>query len=637
MKYRAFHLVLFLALYVQSGSSQCDIYGKVTESNTSSTIPFASLSLHQNGVLITGVESNYDGEYCFEGLSPGSYDVKACFVGYKTLLIKNVIYDGVNPVKLPLSFDEVETVLEEICITAYKVPMITRHETTTGSTISALGMRKLPFKSINSIASNTAGIIKKAKNPKTPNTTTPHFSTDSYQHLTENAFLSPKNSPLSNFSIDVDRASYSNIRQMLKRGEEIPADAVRIEEMINYFDYAYEQPSDGSPFTVVPTLTECPWNVDNKLLHIAVQAKKEDLKDLPACNLVFLVDVSGSMQAENKLPLVISSLKLLVNALRPDDKIAVVTYAGHAGVALASTPINQKSKILEVLDGLVAGGSTAGAQGIITAYDLAQQNFIKNGNNRVILATDGDFNVGINSLHDLHKLIEEKRESGIYLTSLGFGYGNYKDDKLQVLAQHGNGNHAYIDDVNEAHKVLVQEIGGTLVAVAKDVKIQIEFNPECVHAYRLIGYESRLLNAEDFNNDKKDAGEIGVGHSVTALYEIVINHRQKDNKLFLDPLKYSSYVSNENKNELATLKYRFKYPDEQKSIKVERTVQNTYSRLQDIPEDIQFSIAVAEFGLLLSDSEYKGKSCRESILERLEGLVLSDKFKQEFIELVTLY
>ncbi|HRF41540.1 MAG TPA: VWA domain-containing protein, partial [Saprospiraceae bacterium] len=348
-----------------------------------------------------------------------------------------------------------------------------------------------------------------------------YHNTEDYSPIAENRFHKATDTPLSTFSIDVDAASYSNMRRFLKNGQMPPADAVRIEEMINYFDYQYPQPTGEHPFEVVAEMSECPWQPEHRLLHIGLKGREIATDKLPPSNLVFLIDVSGSMDSPNKLPLLQSAFRLLVNQLRPQDKVAMVVYAGAAGLVLEPTDGNDKQKILEALQRLQAGGSTAGGAGIRLAYDVARQHFVKGGNNRVILATDGDFNVGASSDADMVRLIEEERKSGVFLTVLGFGMGNYKDNKMQQLSNAGNGNHAYIDDIDEAKKVLVEEFGGTLFTIAKDVKIQIEFNPAQVAGYRLIGYENRLLNKEDFNDDKKDAGELGAGHTVTALYEIV--------------------------------------------------------------------------------------------------------------------
>lgn len=365
------------------------------------------------------------------------------------------------------------------------------------------------------------------------------FNTEDYDHIIENDFHSVEQQPLSTFSIDVDRASYSNVRRFIQEGSLPPKGAVRIEEMINYFDYNYASPTTEDPFALYSEIASCPWNSKHRLVHIGLQGKKISTADLPPSNLVFLVDVSGSMEEPNKLPLVQESLKLLTDQLREDDRVAIVVYAGKAGLVLPSTSGSDKMKIKEAIDELQAGGSTAGGEGITLAYKIARQNMKEHGNNRVILATDGDFNVGVSSDDELVELIEKERESGIFLSVLGYGMGNYKDNKMQQLADKGNGNHNYIDNLNEAKKVLVNEFGGTLFTIAKDVKLQVEFNPARVNAYRLIGYENRILGNEDFNDDKKDAGELGSGHTVTALCEIIPAGVQDTFIRKVDKLKYT--------------------------------------------------------------------------------------------------
>jgi len=464
-------------------------------------------------------------------------------------------------------------------------------------------------------------------------------NSETYQEIVENKFKSSIEEPLSTFSLDVDRASYSNVRRMLLDGQLPNKNAVRIEEMVNYFNYEYEAPGSKHPIAMNSTLSECPWNNDHQIMHIGIQGKKIEIENLPPSNLVFLLDVSGSMDQANKLPLVKSALKLLLNQLRAQDRVAIVTYAGHAGIALESTPISEKQKIINALDNLSAGGSTAGAQGIKTAYKIAKDNFIDGGNNRVILATDGDFNVGVNSPKDLEKLIEEKRKSDIFLSVLGFGTGNYKDHQMQVLANKGNGNHAYIDNMLEAQKILVNEFGGTMFTIAKDVKIQIEFNPAYVSAYRLIGYENRMLNKEDFNDDTKDAGEIGSGHSMTAIYEIIPAGVESNLVASVDALKYqkeqkekANLVYN---NELATLKFRYKLPDEDISKKITLIISPTANSIEQNTSNVNFAIAVAEFGMLLRGSSYAQQSSIDQINTLAKNSTVSDK--QEFLNLVMLF
>lgn len=363
-------------------------------------------------------------------------------------------------------------------------------------------------------------------------------NTESYKKVPENDFMSVRANPLSTMSVDVDRASYANVRRYINDGQMPPADAVRVEEMINYFNYKYPQPEGDNPLAIVTELTNCPWNDKHKLLHIGMQARTIPTDDLPPSNLVFLIDVSGSMDQENKLPLVKSSLNMLTSKLRAQDRISIVVYAGSAGLVLPATAGNQKSTINAALNKLKAGGSTAGGAGIKLAYSIAQENYIRGGNNRVILTTDGDFNVGVSGDNEMEELITKERQKGIYLTCLGYGMGNYKDSKMEVLADKGNGNYAYIDSRQEAEKTLVREFGGTIFTLAKDVKSQIEFNPAYVQSYRLVGYENRLLNEEDFTDDKKDAGDMGSGHSVTIIYEIIPTGVNSADARNVRPLKY---------------------------------------------------------------------------------------------------
>lgn len=400
------------------------------------------------------------------------------------------------------------------------------------------------------------------------------MNAEEYKEIAENNFKTVSESPLSTFSIDVDAASYSNMRRYINKGELPPADAIRTEELINYFSYDYPQPTGNDPVKITTEVGACPWNVKHRLVRIGLKAKEIPTDKLPVSNLVFLIDVSGSMYGPQRLGLVQSSLKLLVNNLRDEDRVAIVVYSGSAGEKLPSTSGSDKQKIREAIDELTAGGSTAGGAGIKLAYKIAKQNFVKGGNNRIILCTDGDFNVGVSSDEGLEKLIEQERKSGVFLTVLGYGMGNYKDSKMQVLAEKGNGNHAYIDNLQEANRVLVNEFGATMHTVAKDVKLQIEFNPSQVQAYRLIGYESRLLKDEDFNNDAKDAGEMGAGHTVTAFYEVVPAGIKSDFTGKVDDLKYQKTkpapaVTN-NSKELLTVKLRYKAPDGNTSKKIEQ-------------------------------------------------------------------
>lgn len=464
------------------------------------------------------------------------------------------------------------------------------------------------------------------------------INTDEYESFIENSFESTTSNPLSTFSIDVDNASYTNIRKFINNGQTVPKDAVRIEEMMNFFKYSYEQPKNDSPFSIQTEYGDCPWNSNHKLVKIGLQGKEIISDNLPNSNFVFLIDVSGSMSSENKLPLVIESLKILTNQLRKEDKISIVVYAGAAGLVLPATSGNDKEKIISSLENLQAGGSTAGGEGIKLAYKIAEENFIKNGNNRVIIATDGDFNVGASSDNDMVNLIEEKRKSNVFLTCLGYGMGNYKDSKLEKLADKGNGNYAYIDNMQEANRFLVKEFKGSMFAIAKDVKIQIEFNPKYVQNYRLIGYENRKLRNEDFTNDVIDAGELGSGHTVTALYEIIPVGVKSDFSVESIDLKYSNTkTANEIlSNELATIKFRYKKPDGDKSIEIIQTIENKSINLENCSDDFKFCSAVAWFGLKLRDSKLITNKNKSAILQLAKASKSKDidGYRSEFIRLI---
>ena len=459
------------------------------------------------------------------------------------------------------------------------------------------------------------------------------FNTEEYSAITENTFMSTVSDPLSTFSIDVDTASYSNIRRMIDRGRDIPADAVRIEEMINYFDYSYPEPKGDEPFSVSTEITDCPWNSDTKLMRIGLKSMDIDLSQRAPMNLVFLIDVSGSMSDYDKLPLVQRSFSILTDQLTPQDRISIVTYAGEDKVVLEGADGNDRQRILDAITHLEAGGSTAGSKGITTAYEIAEKYFIQGGNNRIILATDGDLNVGVTSEAELKALVEKKREGGVFLSVLGFGQGNIKDNKMETLADNGNGAYSYIDSEREARKVLCEEMAASFITVAKDVKIQVEFNPAYIKGYRQIGYENRAMSAEDFNNDEKDAGEIGAGHTVTALYEIVY----KDSKMDLtsSDLKYSdtSALGTEN-GELLTVSVRYKAPDSDESKLLTYPVTDQ-AYTQIMSEDLSFAAAVAEFGMLLRNSAYKGSATQDSILALVGNCnIENDEYKQEFVQLV---
>lgn len=464
------------------------------------------------------------------------------------------------------------------------------------------------------------------------------MNTEEYGRIQENGFKSVADTPLSTFSIDVDPASYSNMRRFINRGELPPADAIRTEELVNYFSYDYSKPTGNDPVKITVEAGTCTWNTAHRLVRIGLKAKEIPTEQLPASNLVFLIDVSGSMWGANRLDLVKSSLKLLVNNLRNKDKVAIVTYAGSAGVKLEATSGGDKQKIREAIDELTAGGSTAGGAGIHLAYQIAKKNFISDGNNRIILCSDGDFNVGVSSAEGLEQLIEKERKSGVHLTVLGYGMGNYKDKKIQVLAEKGNGNHAYIDNLQEANRVLVGEFGATLHTVAKDVKLQVEFNPSQVQAYRLIGYESRLLKDEDFNNDAKDAGDMGAGHTVTAFYEVIPAGVKNEYVGKVDDLKYQKKekmtLKPTGSDELLTVKLRYKASDKDVSRKMELPFVD--NKGDSVSSDFRFASAVAMFGQLLRDSDFKGIADYDKVIKLAKQGLNNDErgYRREFIRLV---
>ena len=464
------------------------------------------------------------------------------------------------------------------------------------------------------------------------------LNNEEYKSIQENGFKLVGDSPLSTFSIDVDAASYSNMRRFINKGELPQADAVRIEEMINYFTYNYPKPTGNDPVKITTEIGSCPWNPTHRLIRIGLKAKEIPTENLPASNLVFLIDVSGSMYGANRLDLVKSSLKLLVNNLREKDRVAIVVYSGEAGVKLESTSGKDKQKIKDTIDALTAAGATAGGEGILLAYQMARKNFVNGGNNRIILCSDGDFNVGVSSEKELEQLIEKERKSGIFLTVLGYGMGNYKDSKMQSLAEKGNGNHAYIDNLQEANKVLVNEFGATLYTVAKDVKLQVEFNPSQVQSYRLVGYESRLLKDEDFNNDAKDAGELGAGYTVTAFYEVIPVGIKNDYVGKVDDLKYQkkrvTTVKPTGSNELLTIKLRYKQPNADISSKIELPVMD--AKGNNVSADFCFAASVAMFGQLLRDSNYKGSATYDNVIQLAKKGLENDEqgYRREFIRLV---
>lgn len=592
------------------------IMGKVTSDEDGSTLPGVNVVLKGTS---TGTVTDGQGNYLITAPDQGGVLIFS-FIGLKT---KEVKIGTKNRIDVTLESDVKQ--LSEV---------ITTSETRDKKTLR--GRAEAAPKSVP--GANKSVDMAYQPSPVQVYEAEQQFNTEEYDGITENIFHDAVHSPLSTFSIDVDAASYSNIRRFIQGGQRPPKDAVRIEEMVNYFHYDYPQPQGEDPFSINTEISSAPWNEKHKLVLIGLQGKRIPTEKLPPSNLVFLIDVSGSMSDANKLPLLKSSFKLLVQQLREQDHVAIVVYAGAAGLVLPSTSGRDKAKIIEALDHLEAGGSTAGGAGIRLAYQIAKENFNKEGNNRVILATDGDFNIGESSNGAMERLIEEKRQDGVFLTVMGFGMGNYKDSKMETLADKGNGNYLYIDSILEAQKALVNEFGGTLFTIAKDVKLQIEFNPAKVQAYRLIGYENRMLKSEDFNNDKKDAGELGSGHTVTALYEII--PVGVESKFFkVDDLKYqTSKIDSKasNTNELMTVKFRYKKPDGDVSKLIVHPLVDNNRSLEKTSDNFRWAASVASFGMLLRQSEFINGFSEDGILRLAEGAkgVDKDGYRTEFISLV---
>jgi Ca-activated chloride channel family protein len=599
----------------------------------------AGVNVTVKGTL-TGTITDLNGAYQIAVNSDAKYLVFS-FIGFETeerrIKDKSVIDVILQPAQVAL---------EEIVVMEYEASPTYDMELSHVNQVVGVNAQGVPPKGHRGRYAKKSHYTTAYAPAYSPDPSYVQHNTEGYSTIHENGFKDVLHNPLSTFSIDVDKASYSNIRRFLNMGQLPPKDAVRVEEMINYFNYDYPEPSGKHPFSVYTELSECPWNETHQLLHVGLKGKSIDKTELPPSNLVFLIDVSGSMGAQNKLPLLKQAFRMLVNELRPEDRVAMVVYAGAAGLVLESTPGSKKTEILAALDNLQSGGSTAGGAGLKLAYKVAQDNFIEEGNNRIILATDGDFNVGSSSNAEMERLIEQKREHGVFMTVLGFGMGNYKDDKMEIIADKGNGNYAYIDNIQEARKVFITEFGGTLFTIAKDVKFQIEFNPARVKGYRLVGYENRLLNDEDFNDDKKDAGEMGAGHTVTALYEVIPAGSDESLKS-IDPLKYQSdrgEVSKDMKKkanasaELMTVKLRYKQPDGNTSTKVEIPVKGKVLDLEETSDNFRFSASIAEFGLILRDSEYREEASIEQVLALAKGARGEDEegYRSEFLKLVKL-
>jgi len=614
-------LLIVLSLFLSFSfrlDQQANLSGKVSDALTGKAIPNARVELFLSASQITSTKTDVNGQFAFLNIKSGTYRLKISAEGYEAWSKEGVSVSEGNKSELTIKMNSVPKVVE---VEESDQELIENKAVVTRGGV---------YKKDACISENLSGGYNTAYSDL------PYIehNTESYDVINDNNFKNVTEQPVSTFSIDVDRASYANVRRFLNNNTMPPKDAVRVEEMINYFDYEYPQPDNGNPFSINLEMGDCPWNNGHKLLLVGLQGEQVSVASIPPSNFVFLIDVSGSMNSPNKLPLVKQSLKILIDNLRPVDKVAIVVYAGAAGLVLESTPGSNKQKILGAIDQLQAGGSTAGGAGIKFAYKVAKENLIPKGNNRVILASDGDFNVGASSDAEMVRLIEEKRNEGVFLTILGYGMGNYKDSKMEQLSNAGNGNYAYIDNILESKKMFGHELWGTLYTIAKDVKIQVEFNPGKVKAYRLIGYENRLLNREDFNDDKKDAGEIGSGHTVTALYEIVPADSEEEIKNS-DPLVYQK-TNLVKSDDIMTLKVRYKKPDEDISNLIEKKITEKDVKSKSLSDNFVFASAVAEFGMLLRNSEFKGNASYPAVVARAQQAKGNDKYgyRSEFIKLV---
>ncbi len=611
-------LAIILGAVFSSAKGTGRITGHVYDPATQT--PVAGATVVVVGTQLT-THTGTDGAYTISNVPAGVYIVRAEKTGMPSLLQRVSVNDGQT---VTLDFGQLsrQDILEEADRPG------TKDELKTGEAGKNSPAQKM-MRSHGSV-----GRLPSAACESPPMSwRSPGF--ESYDTISENSWLSALAKPLSTFSVDVDAASYGNVRRFITSGQLPPVDAVRIEELVNYFDYDYPDPRGKHPFSITTEVAECPWNPEHKLVHIGLQGERIAVEDLPPTNLVFLIDVSGSMNQPNKLPLLKSSFRMLVDQLRPQDRVAIVVYAGAAGLVLPSTSGSDREQILCAIDRLEAGGSTAGGAGIKLAYQVAQQNFLDDGNNRVILATDGDFNVGASSDGDMERLIEEKRKSGVFLTVLGFGEGNLKDSKMEKIADKGNGHYAYIDNIVEAKKVLINEMGATLLTIAKDVKLQVEFNPARVASYRLVGYENRLLQDRDFDDDTKDAGEIGAGHSVTALYEIALADRDDRDGT---PLKYSDRTvrhDSRHSDELLTVSFRYKEPTASESKLLAVAVKDRNTRFANASDNFRFAAAVAEFGMVLRNSPEKGSSTMEQVIATARTARGEDPhgYRAEFVSL----
>lgn len=681
MKSRLFMVMLActcMSFAVKAQSPYGEIRGKVIDEKTKKPLDYLSVTLTaSNKKVVSQVLTNDDGAFIIKTLKPDTYEIKCTSVGYINKTVQNIIVksDEITFVDVVLAPDAGQK-LQDVVVKA-KTPMIQAD----GINMTTYNPNKMPTRNINCIANTTSAPAVDSRAGTTPTFrgarpdgtayyidgvrvqggTAPSSTSgtqvqtgglpqqvasapvlvlndETYTHFEENRFLLTKDEPLSTFSIDVDKASYAVVRRYLNDHMLPPEDAVRVEEMINYFPYNVTAENTTHPFSIRTEVSQSPWNKDHKLVHITLKAPEINVKETPPSNLVFLIDVSGSMQSYDKLYLLKDCLKLMIEHLKPNDRISMVVYAGTEGLVLDGVKGSDKATILYALDQLSAGGSTAGGAGISLAYKVAEKNFIKGGNNRIILATDGDFNVGVSSPQELEKLIEQKRETGVFLSVLGFGTGNLKDANMETLADKGNGNYSYIDNILEGKKVLVNEAGGTLFTVAKDVKIQIEFNPKYVKSYRLIGYENRLLNNEDFNDDKKDAGEIGAGHCVTAIYELITKDEDKSDTPKIDDLKYQQQMltAAAGGSEIINIKVRYKKPDSSVSTKFEIPVYDSEKPFDQVSDDMRFAVSVAVFGMKLRHSAFVKDIQYNQIIQMCKAAKGKDEegYRAELIKMV---
>jgi Ca-activated chloride channel family protein len=624
--YVSFALSLLLLAPAKQGQQTIVIQGRVTDATRGVGIAGANVRIIGAQVSVGSVDSGHYRIVLAARFRGQEVELNVRAIGYKPATRTMKLVSDTNTVDFALQVDANR--LDEVVVTGV---------TAGNSTITIRGTKSLPGVSSavpQPASTPTPAFTIDGARQHIPGRNRPVDNTESYDRIVDNPFLGAATNPLSTFSVDVDRASYANIRRFISAGQRPPKDAVRIEELINYFTYEYRGPDDRHPFSVNTEVARAPWHPAHLLVRIALQARRLSPASLPPSNLVFLIDVSGSMDDPVKLPLVRESLKLLVRHLREQDRVAIVVYAGAAGLVLESTSGDRKEEILAALDRLRAGGSTAGGEGIRLAYDVARHYHLPNGNNRVILATDGDFNVGLSSDAEMERLIEEKREQGTFLSVLGFGTGNYKDSKMETLADKGNGNYAYVDDIIEARKVLVDEMAGTLLTLAKDVKLQVEFNPQRVESYRLIGYENRMLRKEDFDDDRKDAGEIGAGHSVTALYEVV-PRGSRERSTTDEPLRYQTSTAAVGPvDELLYVKLRYKLPDAKTSRWLDHVVRA--SRPTEGSTDLRFAASVAAFGMILRDSEHRGFATLEDAIQLARGALGEDAggYRADFVRLM---